>query len=144
MASAVETPAVPALVGGRPEELLVRIAVLEERVKNRDEALQLQAKEYERRLEVLNHAHAQAEEKNRNYVTREVYDGTVREWTVWRNSIDYLPAPEFRVYKEATDRALLLREGQSKGIGATTTAMVTIVGVIGSVVVIAAAFKLFG
>ena len=120
--------------------LEVRLAVLEERVANRDDALALQAKEYERRLADLNHAHQLAEEKNRNYVTREVYDGTVREWTIWRNSIDYLPAPEFRVYKEATDRALLLREGQSKGVNATTGAIYAAIALVGIVIGAVAVF----
>jgi hypothetical protein len=40
----------------------------------RDKALELQAKEYERRLEVLNHAHAAAVEAQAKTVPREMYD----------------------------------------------------------------------
>lgn len=37
-------------------------------------ALKLQAKEYERRLQDLNHAHTQAQERNASYIPRETFD----------------------------------------------------------------------
>lgn len=62
------------------------VTLLEERRRN-DEArreetsnsLKLQAREYERRLGELNHAHAQAEQRNQNYVSKEIFDAVIRE-----------------------------------------------------------------
>ena len=51
-----------------------RLAVLEERLRGMDRALELQAKEYDRRLHELNHAHEQAVEVQHTYVTEEIHD----------------------------------------------------------------------
>jgi len=50
-----------------------RLAVLEERLRGMDRALELQAREYDRRLHELNHAHEQAVEVQHTYVTEEVH-----------------------------------------------------------------------
>jgi hypothetical protein len=60
-------------------EYSVRIAVLETKLANADGARILQAKEYERRLGDLNHAHQQAMERNATFVSRELYDSGMRE-----------------------------------------------------------------
>jgi hypothetical protein len=62
-----------------PHEYAVRIAVLETQLVNADKAQELQAREYERRLQDLNHAHQQAMERNATFVSRELYDSGVRE-----------------------------------------------------------------
>lgn len=68
--------------------LQTRIAVLEERDRNRDRALALQAAEYERRLQDLNHAHARATEKNAEYLPREIFEASVKENLEWRRGVD--------------------------------------------------------
>jgi len=62
-----------------------------EKLDGRDDALKLQAKEYERRLEDLNHAHGLAQERNAEYVTKEKFE--------------YFQT-EFRQYKETNDKAV--------------------------------------
>lgn len=62
-----------------PHEYAVRIAVLETKLQSADEARVLQAREYERRLQDLNHAHQQAVDRNATFVSRELYDSGVRE-----------------------------------------------------------------
>ena len=52
----------------------LKIAHLRELLEIRDAALELQAKEYERRLAELNHAHARQEEVQLTYVGRSTYD----------------------------------------------------------------------
>jgi hypothetical protein len=57
----------------------VRIAILETKLHAADEARTLQAKEYERRLQDLNHAHQKAVEERATVVSRELYDSGIRE-----------------------------------------------------------------
>ena len=45
-----------------------------------DRALHLQAEEYERRLDLLNHEHTRTREVQLTYVARDVYDAEKREW----------------------------------------------------------------
>lgn len=50
-----------------------------EKFRARDNQLKLQAKEYERRLEMLNHEADQLKEMQSRYTPREVFDRTVDE-----------------------------------------------------------------
>lgn len=75
-----------------PEEKLTaaitRIAVLEERVSNRSDALTLQAREYERRLDELNHAHAMAVQDKAQFLLRETYAKSEDALLRWRRGVD--------------------------------------------------------
>lgn len=51
-------------------------------------ALELQAREYERRLEILNHAHEQARQVLNTYVTRDLYDRAHFEVVEWQRKAD--------------------------------------------------------
>lgn len=44
-----------------------------------EKALQIQATEYERRLEVLNHEAAQLKDMQSTYVSRDLFDATIKE-----------------------------------------------------------------
>src|SRR5437667_5151568 len=55
-------------------ELRTEIEILKVRLEAANEAKQLQAREYERRLMELNHAHAEQVERNAQYVSREAFD----------------------------------------------------------------------
>lgn len=68
-------------------DLLVRIAVLEERLKAMGEALRLQAKEYERRLLDLNHAHEKQVEDQRTYVSLDKYEGFEEKMNSWQSTM---------------------------------------------------------
>jgi hypothetical protein len=61
------------------QELTVEIAVLKSQLQDDARALEKQAREYERRLGELNHAHARALETAHNYVTRDIHDQINRE-----------------------------------------------------------------
>jgi hypothetical protein len=61
------------------ERLAAERALREQAVAYIDKALQLQAAEYERRLDDLNHAHAQAVEAQAKTVPREMFDQYVKE-----------------------------------------------------------------
>ena len=56
------------------ETLDKKIAVLEEQVKSSKIGLELQAKEYERRLEILNHESERLKEMQSTYVRKESYE----------------------------------------------------------------------
>ena len=71
-----------------------RVARLEERLRGMDEAVNLreravdiQANEYRRRLDELNHAHAQQVQTQATYIGREVYEGYVKEERAWRDTV---------------------------------------------------------
>ena len=52
----------------------------EERHELESDALHLQAKEYERRLDQLNHEHANAKLVQQTYLSQDVYQAEKREW----------------------------------------------------------------
>lgn len=64
------------------------IAVLTERLANRDENLKLQAGEYERRLKDLNHAHEQARIKEADFLRSTVYEKSEAERLAWQRDVD--------------------------------------------------------
>lgn len=73
----------------------------EEYKKTAAHALQLQATEYERRLDVLNHAHAEAQRILHTYVSQSVYDKDIERLTKLEKTVDI---------------ALAERTGISKGV----------------------------
>jgi len=74
------------------QELTVQIAVLYARLDSAKEALSLQANEYERRLETLNHAHQEARDVLKTYgstyLTIERHDRFYAEFIEWRRKVD--------------------------------------------------------
>lgn len=64
------------------------VAVLQARLEEKEVALSLQAKEYERRLDDLNHAHALAKDALSTYIPREVYEKFVQDMSEWQKSVD--------------------------------------------------------
>jgi hypothetical protein len=58
----------------RVRDLELAVARIEERLAGMGQALELQAAEYERRLDVLNHAHEEAREVAKTTVTQERFD----------------------------------------------------------------------
>ena len=69
--------------------------VTDAKFKASKEALDLQAKEYERRLEDLNHEHQRNIERNADYIGKEKFEAFEKE---------------FRQYKESNDKALVGKE----------------------------------
>lgn len=66
------------------QELLVEIAVLKTKNDEREKALIKQASEYERRLEILNHAHQEAQRVLNTYLPREIYEKSQSELRNWQ------------------------------------------------------------
>lgn len=51
-------------------------------------ALEIQTKELERRLGILNHAHAQAVQNFNTFLPRETHSVEMNDWRKWRDTID--------------------------------------------------------
>jgi len=66
----------------------LKIAVLETELRSMKDALRLQAIEYERRLQDLNHAHQQQVDRNAQYISREIWEAYLKEDNTWKRSID--------------------------------------------------------
>ena len=60
----------------------------ESQLELRDQALQVQAREYERRLEALNHAHQEAQRVLNTYLPRETWEAWLKEEQKRREKID--------------------------------------------------------
>lgn len=60
-------------------DLEIRVALVEQQLRFEKEIREEQAKEYARRLDELNHAHAEAVRVQNTYVSEEVYDRDHRE-----------------------------------------------------------------
>jgi hypothetical protein len=65
-----------------------RLSVLEERLRGMRAALRLQAREYERRLTDLNHAHDKQVQDQHNYVSDDRYTGWQGEINTFRDSVN--------------------------------------------------------
>jgi predicted ATPase len=98
-------------------------ALHEQRFTAMDKALALQSGELSRRLDILNHAHEKAVEVQHTYVPREVFE----------KALEALEA-RFDEYKATTNRALILREGQSRGVGLTANVFATVVTVLVAII----------
>lgn len=81
-------------------DLATEIAVLKERLRGMDTALSLQADEYDRRLDELNHAHEEAVRVQQTYVTEEVH----------RRDVDAARTAALAVASEAVSKADSLAE----------------------------------
>ena len=69
-------------------EHLLKIAVLEAQLAGMKENILLQAKEYERRLTELNHAHARAADDRTKFVSNELFSAKMSEFVKWQSNID--------------------------------------------------------
>lgn len=70
------------------ESVEIRLARIEERLTAMSEALKLQAKEYERRLMDLNHAHDKQVADQATYVTGDTFHGFIKEMQALQRSVD--------------------------------------------------------
>lgn len=98
-------------------------ALLDERYEAQENARQLQATEYERRLQALNHAHEQAVEVQHTYVTQDKYEDNKER-----------DAEALKLALERQDGRLnSLENWRSRSVGAAVVMMV-FAGVIGAAV----------
>jgi|ERR1700679_372278 len=64
-----------------------RVSVLEEKVKSQRREIKTQAKEYQRRLLELNHAHDKQVQDQQTYVSEDKFTGWQGEMNSWRNNV---------------------------------------------------------
>jgi len=106
-----------------------------EYVKTASEALKLQAREYERRLESLNGEQARIAKTQETYISREIWERFVDEDRQWKSRIEIsltgcMRAAEFQIYKETTDKALTLKAGQSQGFDLMRSVLTFVAGLV--------------
>lgn len=69
------------------QALSYEIRLLDQRIQLLEDARKLQALEYERRLKELNNAHARAAAKEREFLTKEVYEARLGEYLAFRDDV---------------------------------------------------------
>jgi hypothetical protein len=98
------------------------VELFNEKLKGRDAALALQAKEYERRLADLNNEYLRNNQRNAEFVSLEKFDSLLADFIKYREANDKLIVGkekfenferEFRQYKETNDKAV---EAKAKSI----------------------------
>lgn len=102
------------------------------------EALALKSMEIERRLAALNNAHARAEKVATASISRESWE---LSWKDLRLTVERLEKDiasrtldaTFQSYRAETSKALILREGQSRGVGMSAAAIIQFVSVVASI-----------
>ena len=67
---------------------ITKVAVIEERLRGMEVALQLQAQKYEERLELLNHAHDKQVADQATYLEKSVYQANQKDLDTWKAGID--------------------------------------------------------
>jgi hypothetical protein len=107
-----------------------------ERVRVEDKA------EVQRRLLDLNHENARVLSAQSLSVSREVWDANLTDDRRWKAEASVkiqegLTKSEFWQYKQATDKALQLREGQSVGVGQFSGAVLQAASLLASLAAVA-------
>ena len=77
-----------ALLAGDRELAAQRNAFTDQRFELADRALQLAHVETLRRLDLLNHAHEEARQKEASFVGREVYESQTKDHNKWRDEVN--------------------------------------------------------
>lgn len=121
------------------QELTVEIAVLKTRLKSSELALAIQSKEYERRLEELNHSHQAAIVDRTQYVTRELHDQLNKELLerIDRVRQDMTMFVCHREFDPIAQQVKLNTEKFGEGLATLSTKNATIAAVIAAVIAIA-------
>ncbi len=122
------------------------VAAFRDYVNNRSIALELQAKEYERRLESLNGEQSRIAKTQETYISREIWERFADEDRQWKTRAELalagcMRSSEFAIYKETTDKALTLKAGQSQGFDMVKGALTFIAGVVVAIAALWAATK---
>lgn len=77
-----------AMLAGERDVALQRKAFVDLRFELAERALELDHIEMLRRLDLLNHAHEDARQKEASFVGREVYESQVRDNNKWRDEVN--------------------------------------------------------
>ena len=94
------------------QELMVELAVLNERLRSSDSALVMQRSESDRRLTELNHAHARAESVLNSFTPRELFERNAKDLS------DRLErsAKETNEWRQKVETFMSNNAGRNKGI----------------------------
>jgi len=96
------------------ERLFALAALIEDRRELDAEKVKLQAIEYERRLEELNHAHALAVQVQKDFVLRDVFDAEAVRTAVWRAKYEEgMNALRLEIQGKYVDRTVYEKSEQS-------------------------------
>ncbi len=76
------------LLANQHEMAMQRKAMVEMRFELAQKALELDHIEMLRRLDLLNHAHEEARQKEASFVGREVYESQAKEHNKWRDEVN--------------------------------------------------------
>lgn len=103
--------------------------------------------EYQRRLTDLNHENARVLAQQSSSVSRELWDASQQQDREWKRNMDLKAAElltknEFWQYKQDTNKALQLREGQSTGIGQSFAGALQVASFLASLAAVAGFFYL--
>ena len=113
------------------EFIEVRLAEMEKRLDERqrihDNALTLQAREYERRLEGLNHEHARLASDRERYTTREKFEDHLHTFDTWKAQVN---------------TAIATASGKAAGLSLAWAVFLAVGGVLGGFVLTALGFWL--
>lgn len=112
--------AIPVSMRSLPPPLEARVAVLEEQIRGMDRALQIQARQYEARLESLNGERARQLEDRANFISRDVYDSSHKDL------MDRVLRVEAKITSIESEHA-----GASGLFSATSQGIVVIVALVG-------------
>jgi hypothetical protein len=69
------------------ERIIALEKVIHTRLEGNDKALELKSQELARRLEVLNHAHQEARDKEATFLPRETWEAFLKTNNAWRESV---------------------------------------------------------
>jgi hypothetical protein len=105
----------------KDSDLKTEIEVLKERIRGIELALALQADEYARRLEELNHAHARAQERNANFLGMEAYEEHRKQLEQWQRAVD-----SFISESRGSKTSIISMFSAALSIGALSLAMLKI------------------
>jgi hypothetical protein len=87
---------------------------IESRLSSIEKALQLQAAEYMRRLDELNHAHQKAMEDKAEFLKKEVFEQGQKEVSMWRQAVQ---SALDKAEGAATVKAAMYAIGASLAVG---------------------------
>jgi len=104
------------------EQIATSVAMFDLKLSAKETALQLQATEYERRLEVLNHAHDEAVRVQNTYVPRDLFDERLMDLSKQRD--------EDMKWRDEVNKALASIAGRSAGYSVAVGLVLTLVMIV--------------
>ena len=120
----------------------LKLKAIDDKISARDKALDLQSEANKVHFDQLNHEGARILKATEITVSRDTWDSFIESDRAWKSNADralqsLLPRSEFQTYKDATEKALTLKAGQSQGMGTIGVISMGIVAGVASLVSVA-------